>query len=107
MKELIKNIEAQNEIINRVGNWYQWCLDNAPYSVEGEGMTLVSAQIGKISSRQMSVKLNTVDANGNEFATYITPMNWWVKKVMSGTAYGGFSKKLVERVQSYHIEEAN
>jgi hypothetical protein len=101
MKATIKSNDFA-AISTPIANWYTWCMVNAPTNVHGT--TLLHAEVAKVSTKAVSVRLITTDDAGNFFATYITPASWWAKKAVKGQTYGNFSKTLIDRITSEQVD---
>lgn len=100
-KDLQKDNESCLAVVNKVSSWYDWCLQNV---ADNHGTKMVGAEVGRVSKKQISVKIMTTNEHGSRTDVYITPQPWWVKKFINGQSFGNFSKKLVLHMDSQQIE---
>jgi hypothetical protein len=90
-KALHNNETAQKSIVESVVDWYKWCCEN---SSNHETPNITSANIGHISTKNVSVKLECVD-NGGAYTIYFDLENWFVRGHMNGKQYR-FNKKALK-----------
>lgn len=100
MKFLHEAPTTKENLVKEITNWYQLMIDT-----KGKKTIINDSCIGKISNSQVNVKLEITDEAGNNLNVYITPKNWWVKKLHKGQSTG-FTKSVMEYVESFVNEEA-
>jgi hypothetical protein len=96
MKFLHEQSETKEQLVSEITSWYQSMID-----LKGKSTKIISSQIGHISKKNVSIKINILDESNNSINVYLTPKSWWVKKMSKGQSTG-FTKSVLESIESYN-----